>query len=705
MLLALLSVFSAPVLAGDVPKDPKGTGGIVQNTAKVDVPLYAGLNQWDDRLYVEVTIGEKKALLQVVTDTFGIALTDEGAAALGISFKGKSTKTKVDEVTFGELKITDVTIHKLTSDSELPEPEIPEGAPLLGVFGVSAFMDFGWALIPSEGVLRVVPSSESAALLSSIGTAFPYEERHYHKVRLGKGPKSEVGYRTMIVEMEWSGVALKTVVGNNTRNFIYREIGQSSYPYSIKGYTFPSVTLPAAPTFRFGESSAEYRSVSLGGVSYELPVERFGAGPWLMVAEFAAGIGWDFLRTLDMAVDRAAHSLAIRKSSAFKAADYRSTYEAVLKKALEPAPPAEGAPEPTEQQKKDAKLKALKTLAQWYEVDGNFPAAVPLWKDVVGLEPEKCTNWQELGINQRRSLYLEDAVVSLGKAADLYEPYAILPLTERKKLEEDYGKAKAKGEEWSATVPQSHDCNNARGYQAKALLALGRYKDIDAIYPEKMDLTWVLAETAGSSYMLQGKHSEATAAYQQAIAGKRTSNMADRMGLILTNGKSWEYVKAQLDLEPGLLSYFVTGRSILSVGEKLLGKEGLEKELKSIYETRPGNYVVAGLYAEILKGNGKDNTAVLSKAVSQVETELIYRSRSGKAWADYAELLLLQGKTDEARKAADTAVSLAAQDEDVWYTLGTIVAAQGDAAKAGEHRRKAGALGIDNPAYAMLLVR
>ncbi|HND29548.1 MAG TPA: hypothetical protein PLA94_06090, partial [Myxococcota bacterium] len=358
-------LLSLCLLAASFAADLK-PAGTAEISGTVDVPLYAGVDPWDTAFYVEVKVGEKATLLRVATGHDELKLTTDGAKALGVKVSEEKGTGKISELKLGDVVLSNVKVTKLSGGSGMPPRFGKRAVPLSGEIGLAGFTGLAFALLPSEGVLRLVPADQGASLVSALGGSLDYTSVAAFKKKVGSGPPSEFEDTPFVVEASWSGQALPATLSlESAYSTLAREV-EGAPRYEMKGHTQPSLTLPAAPTLQVGEYPVQWRELGLGAVRTWSYVVRVGLGP-LGLLKPNATVGIDLMRMADLAVDPVNHKLGIKAASALKLQDYRPVREAALKKALEPAPVEEGKEAPSEEDKKKARIAALKPLASWYD--------------------------------------------------------------------------------------------------------------------------------------------------------------------------------------------------------------------------------------------------------------------------------------------------------------------------------------------------
>ena len=689
MLLTLLSLtMSLPMsYAADV-------AGHATISGRVDVPMYAGLDDMDPFFYVEVAVGEKKGLFVIATGHDEVRLTAKGAGFFGVEFK-KDKPAKLGELTIGGVTLTDVVA--VERGPSVGDPPL-KAMPLLGEIGLQGFPELAFAVLPSAGVLRLAPAAEGAALVSEVGGALDLSCVEAEKRKVGT-EKIEFA-AACTADIAVSGQKVPAILA--TERAISSLMREVSIPpmFWTKDKTIPQLTLPAAPTRYMGDVAIEWRSVTAGAVTSDLSLLRPGVGASALYA-VPAKLGQSFLRGVDLAFDLANGKVGMRQAAAVKLGDWYATAEALARKPLDPAPAAEGAPAPTAEEQKEARLGALPGVAGWYDNAGRFDQSAPLWQELTVGKPEDCKNWLNYGNALVRTGKGGEAVTAAKKAAELYAAWAALPLEERNDTAEKYGKAKDKAA-WTGNIPQDHACHTAWSTVAAGMVLSGDYAGAAALLPAHRDLDEALALMAGNALLLQGKKEEAQAAYLQSFAIDRSVTAEGRVGMVLT-ARTLEQALNQFSAAKGwsLVSDPGTLRAYLGAVTSLGGADAARKEAARLLALDPANPMLLTANARLASG-GIDN-ALLQRAGARFDELLRLYPGSAMLQAAYADYLLAKGDSAAARAAAAKATTLSPRLASAWWLLAEIDAAAGDTAKAAEARRRASALAVENPVYVGLL--
>jgi cytochrome c-type biogenesis protein CcmH/NrfG len=690
-LLPIALLFALPAWAGTLePAVESATAPGV-----VDVPLYAGPGAEDPFFYVEAMAGESPLLLRVATGHNQLRLTTAAATALGVKIHGKegAQTAEVDSLTLGGATLTDI-------DVNIAEITASGAVPVDGELGLPALSDLAWALLPSQGVLRLAPAATG---LPAGATKFPtadFDALREEKVKVGS-EKQRVPGAPIALPVSWSGTEVlagwKVEEGHS---WVAREV-EGGFTYTMKGVEKPTVKLPAAPTVQEGETPSEYRVVRVAGTDVATSVMRVGQGPiWFFAVNAAVGI--DVAGHFDLVVNPAQHEASLTPVTATRLADYAPRMEARLKKAIDVA----GKEAETDVARADAKRAATVPYADWLHARGQFDAEVAVRKQIAEGDPDVCTGWTYLGAAWLAAGHPAEAVDALTRADTLYAAWAPLPLEERRALEEDYAEAKKKQATWTGTVPQDHACHVAPGLIAEARLQQRDFAAVAALYPARLDLDPTLPRAAGIAALQSGDTERAQAAFRQAekLDGPG-SDAASRTGLFFAYQKANPQL-AQEQLEAIRFAWQGQTDPVLVrlYAEALRPSGKAVQALQSALAADPSDAVLLtqlGL-EQALAGDTGGASASFGDAEKRLKERLALAPQNGRSWAAYSHLLLAAGRVEEARTAADNAVRLSPEAGTAWLALAEVEAAAGDPTKAGEHRARARALWVTHPAYAAL---
>lgn len=667
--------------------------------AVAEVPLYGGLVSSDPYWYVEVQAGEGRALLRLTTEGNALELTEAGAGKLGAKVSGKEGKKKarLDSLSIGAATLDEV-------EARIVDGLDSGGLAVDGRVSFAAFPELAWAILPSKGLVRVGPASSAAEVLGELASgegtpAADLRKLQDEKVRVGHDT-TKAPPPAFVVPVTWSGVAHRAVWALDGETTLARE-AQGLPGFVLKGAQKAPVTLPEAPSRPVGPVAEEWRAVGVAGATVEAWVHRQGVGLHYLADEVVgATVGNDVARRFDQGYDPASNTLRLAPAATLRTQDYRASYEAALRKALEPAATEGEAPDADAQEA--ARLAAIGPLAAYLEAQGRHADAIPLRQEVVDGEPEKCASWLALGEAKLAAGEFPGAAEAFGKADSLYAPWAALPLAERQEAQADFDKAEKKDREWTGTRPQPHACHVAVGRVAQARLLGGEPTPAGVLYAARLDLDPGLALAAGTASLRAGKQDEAQAAYLQAVklAGLAGEATEARLGLFLVRGPAGidQVRPGHLD-DPALVGALVEASRA--------APKGAVGELQARVSADPGNPVLAIALAREQRaaGDGPAAEKLLAEAARVIERRLAADPQDVSALAASAWWHLAVGRSAEARKAAQSATTLAPTDPRAWSVLAEVAEADGQAAEARRHRVRAAALAPSNPLYVTAALR
>lgn len=697
--LLLLTALGSPAAYAAAVKP---TGEAVVGSV-VEVPLYAGLVGEDPYNYVEVTSGDTRLFLRLATGHRELKLSEAAAAKLKLKPSGKEGErsARVASLSLGAATLEGIK----ASITTIPG----SGAlPVDGELGLPGFQDLAFAIVPSAGVLRLAQGTDGAALIAGIGgTPGPVgRSLKDEKVEIGSS-KTTLEGAPYLVPAKWSGVEVQaTLAVEEGATWLAREVEGVDW-YTVAKSDRKPVTLPAAPGVQIGEVRQEWRDIELGGVRRAASVERQGQGPIWQFAVNAA-VGQDVLGALDLAIDPASGTYAMKPAASSKRADYTPTLEASLRKALE-AQPAEDGTAPTAEQKAAARAGGLGSLADLLEARGRLDEAIALRSELAIAEAEDCATWLALGDTLLAAGRAGDAIEPLTMASKLYQPWALLPLAERVDIAARHADAEKKSEEWAGDAPQSHACHVAAGHLALAQLPTRNSAAVATLYPAQLDLDASLPIAAGNAALLTGNFDAAKAAYLQALKlGNGTGDEA-RVGLYLALAPD-NFPAARHHLERLRLQYngntdILLVRLYVEGVRRSQGAEGVKAGLDALLAAVPDDAVLLAQRGRerAAVGDAKGAAEDQASARTRFEERIATNPNDASTWASWASVLASAGEAEAAQKAAETAVKLAPANGMAWLAMADAATAAGDAAKAGESRARAGMVWARNPGYALMM--
>ncbi len=673
--------------------------------AAVELPLYASMGAATPAWFVEAKVGETTLFLRVATDLDHVRLNSGTVKALKLKPKGDLKEAWLKGLSLGGRSF----------DVDVREGRVEGGAD--GLIGVHALAGVSWAILPSEGKVRLGSGGDAEGWSNALGgSTLPYTTDPAYTFKVGKSKYKKYSGGQIIVAGTWSGVSIPTRLRAESDGCgLPAEIEGEGW-YSIEGVESPVLSLPAAPAWPAADATyrEEWREVVVGPVKVTTPVTRIPEGPtWSRLGP--GKLGADALGLHDLVVNVEARTVTLRVAPTIKLNDYAPIKEAELRKAIAPAPVKEGEPAPSAEELAEARLAGLSPLADFLAGEGRLDEALPLYQELAVAEPSDCTAQLSVGFTLLNQGKGDAALGPLTQAASLYDVWAALPLRERLAIQKDFEKAEKKQEEWTGPQPQDHACHSAWGLVAQARLQQGAYSEIAALYPAKMDLDERLALAAGNAALLQRDADAAQAAFRQAIQVSELNDTgAARFGMMIAlASRDWSVARANFELanlrnrestqhaafDPLAVRYY------LNAVRAAQGPAAARAEIEGLIAAQPQHVrlLVAGVHELRAQGDSVGADALLVRALAEQERSRAWSAGSGEWWARQALLLAAKGDVPGASDAAKTAVKLAPTQPLGWFALAEADSAAGDTAAATEHLKMAGKMGVSDPVYALLL--
>lgn len=662
--------------------------GKVSVSAVSELPLYASVDADDPHWYVEATIGEAPLLLRIATEEAGLGLTESAAARAGlkVSGSGKARKANVASMKLGETTFATTSASMATISTYGVD----------GFIGIAAFPDLAWAIDPAKGVVKVGPTG-SGSVAASVGAGLPYTQAAARDQRVGK-EKLALGAVPVALEARVSGVAMPTSVATGRlTSRVAREVEGESW-FSVEGHPMPAHPLPAVDGAWVGETEMEWREVAVGALSGWASVARQGRG---LAAPFLppASLGQDVLGRAALGLDAGTKLVSLAAATGNAAVPYTERLGERLKKAAEaPAPEGEDADA--------AKAALVVKLTPWVRFlaeTGQAAAAVAPARQMTDARPELCTTWHAQGNAQLESGDAAGAVVSLAKAGELYQAWAVRPLAERTELAASEAKRRARPD-FDGVFAQDHSCHTAWGELARAHIAAGNLGAVAELYPRYLDLDDGLPLAAGTALLELGDKAGAEAAFRQAVQLSYLANGEARGGMMLaTRDRSAKLALAQVEAAPAekrdeLRFLHVEAEIVRANG----GSAAVVAALKTFLGTHPHSASAWLALAREEQQAGGTGAAALASAESLLAARAQLTPRSASVQALRAEQLRLAGKLAEATTASELATRLAPTGALGWYVRSLVAEAAGNADVAADARKRAARAGPVDPLYASL---
>ena len=680
-------------------------------SGQVEVPLYTAP---DGSLVpcVKATVGEETLIL-ALNITGGIYLSDGTIARLGLEAdEVKQGDAKVKVVNVDTINIGGMALNGVEAEVGAPRGSgadpygVPAASPEVdGWIGLS-FVPAGWAILPSEGVVRFSPPNEAAALVDSLGTrpvsyrVTPARKEKYEKkkrIYLPTGP---------IIPVEIGGVKVEAIPTFATWNS------------SVRG----DVEMRPGPTAQISGLPHTWADVQLGGQSVSSWTLSDGGltrinAPQMVNDYTDAFIGAGVLSFYDIAGDSGGNRIAFRyaveeqerQSSVALAIELAQAGIDKTAKAKEEAPPPEGEAAPSADDPPGSPA-LYSRLGQLQQRAGDLPGALESYSTLLAFEDgdKDCSNHLTLGRAHLDSNDIDSALASFQAASDLYHLWWDLPLDEREALDE--ARAEMEPDEQKAAEPkkQAGACFVADDYLAVAHMMTGDLDAVDALYAERLDLSPGLAVAQGNAAFLRGQLSTAQAAFRQAIQMEAKPDALHRLGLAVYAqntgdwaGASRAYARA-LEINPYdvmIAQMWVDAAARATSPADALGVAA------TFSEANPDS--AAGHIARVRAAAAAGDERELKKAVSLAERyfkrdDVLFSARA-EFNAQQALMMVEAGQLAEARPVAEQALLMEPSNTTAWLALGNYYVRTGDIDRGEALLRRAGQHAPMNAGYALLL--
>jgi Flp pilus assembly protein TadD len=708
-LLVSAGFVSLPAAAGPFEKFV-GTPGEVTINGPVEVPLYTDMDG-DPYPCIQVQIADHTYLFELVTgDSFHLISADVAKAA-GIKAKDRNTKlvnTKGSErksktggkfvgATVSEIKIGEMTLSDVFVLTEPPgDPEEgpkPPGKEFDGSLSLPALEQLGWAIIPSKGVVRFVPASDAATLVSSIGGAtYDYASKESAITKVGKKKVSSYPRGIRIASTIAGKESPLTVVGIEWWS----------------GYVLPSLAPPDAPAITRGDQRTIVATAELSGVS---TVGLFAVNTGLeYYAEYVpnlstAGVGADVLSRFDIAADPVNHKIAFAPTTSQTRVDPTDWLITETEKGLVKPAPKEGEEPPeegAEEWKPDPAV--LAKLAELHDERGEYDKAVAYRKQVAEQEPRDCAGWQGLGEQQIRAGDLEGAISSLTQAATLYHAWWDLPLEQRQELSKELGELKPEEKKAAEHYQQPPSCYTAESSLASAQYLRNDYATV-AQLATKVDLDSKLTTFAGNAALASGDLTAASAAYRQSLLISRNTATTPRLGLGIVYAQGGDTQTAREQLERYLAQQPTDAAALQLWLELIRTSEGQPAALEAIRRHAESFQVYdAPCFAYYREARRAGSAPDVQRASELIAANFRANETTAGRWdyATYARYLIDSGNLPEAEKYVAMAEKSWANDSDTWLAKAELAAAKGDAAETATALQRAVRADPLNPVSALV---
>lgn len=713
--LSLVALLSLPaVAAADTYLDQyTASAELVSLSGVKEVPLYrasSGGGIHSD-LLVMVEVGEgRKALFalrwyddeititQSLADELKLKVKDSNRKLVNIQGKDARSKhgderkhTRLPSLKLGELELADTTVAVWES------VDGPKGITVEGAIGLASLPDqLAWAVLPSQGIVRIGPAASGADLVAALGGdvhAYRHVASYREKTRIRS---YKVDHFAPPEHFLLSGL-----VGASAGDVAFVGGGQEC--------AVDAELVPAdAPRRTRGDATYAWLPVTLGNTS--VPASWFKVTEPLGLStmpESDVALCSELTSRFDVAIDPVNQKMSLLAVVDDKRPEVGPLLLEEAKKA--PPPPATDEKSDGKDGKKDETAAAPKKdagpnkkQAAIQVAMGDLEGAVANWTTATEIEPRVCSNWLSLGgvlLDADRST---DAIAALEKASGLYHAWWDLPREERLEIVKANKELEPAEIEQADKIEQPSSCSAADGKLARARLAAGQLEDVGALYRERLDLDPVLAIVAGNAALSLGENAAAVEPYRQAILREPAGGPSDaaRLGLALAARSDWAQAeplfRRALEIDP------YNPMNVTLWGEALFAAQGPAAAHNAAADWARANPDSASAQLNwVTLSNGTAREA--ANAAAQTALAMGYPAESTSTrHALRARLHLVAGELDKAAEEAAAGIKADPAAPYPWFVAAQIAAARGDAATAASYRAKAARLGAANPAYASL---
>jgi tetratricopeptide (TPR) repeat protein len=487
--------------------------GKVEIAGPVEVPLYLGqATKGLPAVWVTGAVpaeGAPTAMFASIDLTRGWTQVPEPVA------KALGAKPKGGFAVIPELHIGDVVLRDVRA----------QVGPAF-VIGVATLDELGVAMLPSKGVLKMVPADQAEALLSEVGTAA-------EAGRNGTKPYFEQGQK---VRGNGTSLTVDGTIGGSTGIVYLRPDKAQTQVFSEN----PTWTRKVDGVRQVGTEPV-VAGAKLGSVWAQ---ENGSIGSY--DGKMIGSIGFDALYAADVAVAPAAAKIAVKAVDAPKYANpapkaleqAKAEFQAAEKAAAgapEEKKPMEGADPglPGTVGRETAYAGALLAAGQSAE-------AIEHYRKAVAVAGDACAPYHALGQALLATGNAQEAAPLFEKAGALWDKWYAQDVDTRDliaagkapSLAAPAGKAPSDA---AFLLPQASSCHKAWGDAAEAKLAMGDHAGVADLYAKHVDLDADLPLAYGLSLLAQGKAEAADGPIRQAM-NLGASDEATRTALALASG-------------------------------------------------------------------------------------------------------------------------------------------------------------------------
>lgn len=678
--LALLASAGLNASAGTYFDKYEATADTVNAASVATLPLLALNNSVTP--VVAVVFGDgREGLAALSFGSRNITISEDLAKELKLKVKtadkksvtGEGKRTTLPKLSLGEVSLSEVTV-------AVTPLGLINGLPVDAVIGLGGVEDqLAWAILPSQGVVKVGPASSGASLVAELGgTALAYRSEDSAIVKGKAGhykPKRGDHARPFIVQATVGGQPVDAFLGS----------------LEPVGCSLASDLVPAdAPREVAGDQTWVWVASSLGDSA---PTGAWYLASGLYDTEVLTPPTWRaslcpaVTAGYDLAIDPVAHKIGLKPAGLADRGERKvgvaeDALLARLKKATEP--PAEDPSKAADEKAKDDKDagdKKKDDAGPWLALGegaasmNRLDEALSAYKRATELDPASCDAWIGLGSTQLRRGALAEATTALGVAAGLSHAWWDLSLDER----DDVVKAQKKleGEALKAAEPhqQPASCTAADGLLAQAALASGDQAALEKLYKERLDLDPAVALAAGVHALLVQDWTAAEGAWRQAIKREAlgSPDLRPRLGLALGNAAQGNAEAAVPQLGDALLlddTDWMTVYHYVNTMQTFFGAEKAREIARKWADDRPDSLGPA-LESLRLAQAGGDAAAIDAalKHAQAVAARPFFREAPATRTALKARLAFLTGDASAAEATAKDALERNPNESLAWLVL------------------------------------
>jgi hypothetical protein len=712
---------------------------------RVDVPLYRGPHG-STVPYVQVSIGDGVYLFGLRSAEAVVYISERVAKEQEITLKtgnkkfinlkgedhaykpgGKAQMGQLDALAIGGLTLNNLAV--ASTERKSSEQDAAQGAKewyqprksgtdIDGYIGLGALpADISWAVLPSEGVVRF--SRQGEGLIAG-GSTIPYAITPSEVVQWGKRTDKFL----FIDEATVQGV---TIGGVEMPGHI--EMGVSG-----SWYHWPT-DIPSESKAPIGDVDVPYLSAAVGGLNlgstHVLELTAYDGVDRLNQVR----IGQDLLYDFDIAMDRSAGTLTLKKATAIKRADplpfmleyalyemekeeEKDIYDYVdpnkypfqerayaekrrLAEQNKAEQPAEGDSKPPGTDKDWSRLMDI------YQASGDLVAAAEAAANAVALDERDCTDWRRLGQAHKAAGNIADAIVAFEKSSELYHAWYDMPLAERKDIKKTLDKLEGEEKLVHEYAVASDGCHSADADLAEATFAAGDLLSVETLYRKHMDLDANLGLIAGNALITQGEYAHAQEPLRQALKKGGTKTLSRlSLAVLYAEQGDWDTAAKLFDRVLGQAFGVQTLRVWMDALSKAKGEDAMIAATQDLNKRYPDSISAkVGLAYALSASDHGPNKAKAQRAGEHFFKARLARVPDSAATAGKYARWLNQWEpgSDAALAAAERGLALDSDEPDVLIALAEVHAAREDAETATKWTIRAGQSAPLHIGYARLL--